>query len=160
MAKFYPTDDVMLNGAADVASAGQWARCSCVISDGEYSSKSNRSAYFLPAWNSRWYAGGFFNHVFQALWENKMCLCCVLYWRFAGKQSWAAHLCVHTATIMKNGTFAHVESVRMAVFHAPCARKMRLMLRLIQTSKRKDLHWQDFCIRGDLLPADVMLTSK
>lgn len=31
VAKFYPSDDVMLNGSADVASAGQWARRSCVI---------------------------------------------------------------------------------------------------------------------------------
>lgn len=67
---------------------------------------------------------------------------------------------LHTATIMKNGAFACVESVRMVVFHAPRAQEMRLMLRLIQTSKRKHLYWQDFCIRGDLLPADVMVNQQ
>lgn len=67
---------------------------------------------------------------------------------------------LHTATIMKNGAFACVESVRMVVFHAPRARETRLMLRLIQTSKRKHLYWQDFCIRGDLLPADVMVNQQ
>lgn len=101
---------------------------------------------------------GVFYQCFSSFMRKPNVFCCVLYWRFAGKQSWAAHHL--TATIMKNGTFACVESVRMVVFHAPRARKIRLMLRLIQTSKRKHLYWQDFCIRGDLLPADVMLTSK
>lgn len=95
--------------------------------------------------------------MFFKLYEKTKCVFAAFF--TGGLQGNRAEL-LHTATIVKNGAFACVESVRMVVFHAPRARETRLMLRLIQTSKRKHLYWQDFCIRGDLLPADVMVNQQ
>lgn len=102
--------------------------------------------FYIPVWKCCCWWGKKATEI-KALLKNKWCFCCVLYWRFAGKQSWAAHQCLHSSNHEKWNTCMCTSCQKCCISCSLCTAE-EINVAFNPDQLKKHLYLQDLWIRG------------